>query len=406
VAERRKGVRQGVIVLAGAAVGLLAGLALTLVSDDAYRAKTVLEVSAAPDPGAPAREAKRLPAVVLAETYARMLDDDAFLAGITAQVAAGRLSSEVLAQRVEATHPDGSALVELTAEGGSRQEAQAVASDVVSAFVALVQQLARQRTQQLEDELRRRMNDLGDGPVATARRAALAARLAEVATRGVEQAASVRVAAQPYAPPDRVRPETLQNLAGGLLLGLVAGLGATLLRRRERAEAPVAIEPWPVAFEPAYVPEPFAAEPEYVPEPFEVEPEYVPEPFEAEPEPVPEPEPVDATPPRVALWGPAPESTVAGSVPLRLEAWDDESGIDSLELLASEGGAEWRQLATFEADLVELDWDSTALPDGVYWLSAVARDRAGHAAATAPLPVLVANGAAESPPDARLSSPA
>lgn len=353
--------KQGAIVLAGALAGLVAGVLLTALSDEAYRAKTLLEVSAAPDPGAPAREADRLPAVVLAETYARMLDDDAFLAGITGQVAAGRLSGEELAERVGVTHPDGSALVELTAEGPSRQEAQAVASDVVSAFVALVQQLARQRTRQLEDELRRRMKELGAGPAATAERAALAAELAQVATRGVEQAASVRAAAAPFAPADRVRPETLQNLVGGLLLGLVVGLGATLLRRRAPAEVAVAVEPEPVAVEP-------------------------------EPEPA-----VDETPPRVALEGPAPESTVAGSVPLRLEAWDEESGVASLELLVSDGGAEWRPLATYEADVVDVEWDSTALPDGVYWLSAVARDRAGHAAATAPLPVLVDNAGVPAP---------
>ena len=105
--ESRQALRQGAIVLAGAVAGLLAGLVLTVLSDDAYRAETLLEVSAAPDPGAPAREAKRLPAVVLAETYAQMLDEDVFLAGITSQVAAGRLSAEELAERVGATHADG-----------------------------------------------------------------------------------------------------------------------------------------------------------------------------------------------------------------------------------------------------------------------------------------------------------
>jgi capsular polysaccharide biosynthesis protein len=357
VPERR---RQVAIVVAGALLGLLAGAVLTWLSDDAYEADTLLEVSAAPDPEAPARTAERLPAVVLAETYARMLDDDAFLAGITAQVAAGRLSAEELAERVGATHPEDSALVELTAEGPSRQQAQAVASDVTSAFVALVQQLARQRTQQLEDDLRRRLNDLGEGAGADALRGALSAELAEVATQGVAQAASVRVAAAPFAPPDRVRPDTLQNLVGGLLLGLVVGLGATLLRRRAPVEEPVAVEPEPL---------PAAVEPE------------------------PEPEPVDETPPRVTLEGPAPESTVAGSVMLRLEAWDDESGVAVLELLVSDGGAEWEPLASYEADVVEVEWDSTAHADGVYWLSAVARDRAGHAAASQPLPLLVDNRA-------------
>jgi capsular polysaccharide biosynthesis protein len=351
VASERSAARQAAIVLGAAAAGLVAGLVVTALSDDVYRAKTLLEVSAADDPGAPARTARRLPGVVLAGTYARMLDDDAFLAGIAPQVAAGRLDAGELADRVGAQQPDDSALVELTAEGGSRQEAQAVVSDVLAAFTALVQQLARQRTQQLEDDLRRRLDQLGSGPAATTRRAALAAELARVATRGVEQATSLRVVAPAYAPPGRVRPDALENVAGGLLLGLILGLGATLLRRRE-----------PVA-EPAVV----AVQPE------------------------PEPVLLDATPPRVALHGPPPESTVAGAVALRLEAWDAESGVAALELLASDGGPDWRMLGSFEAAEVETDWDSTSVPDGVYWLSAVARDRAGLAAASPPLPVLVTN---------------
>jgi capsular polysaccharide biosynthesis protein len=373
--------RQGLIVLVGALAGLALGLVGTVLSDDVYRAKALLEISAAPDPGAPPRRASRLPAVVLAETYARMLDDDTFLAGIVPQVAAGRFTADELAERVRAEHPDDSALVEVTAEGATRQEAQAIASDVVTAFNALVQQLARQRTQQLEDDLRRRINALA--PRRTAERAALAAQLARVATQGVEQATSVRVAAAPYAPPGRVRPDLLQNLAGGLLLGLVVGLGATLLRRR----APAEVVPVPVEAEPAPLPEP-VAEPEPLPE--------------LEPEPV----LVDETPPRVALEGPAPESTVAGAVTLRLEGWDEESGVAELELLLSDGGAEWRPLASFEAAVAETEWDSTSVPDGVYWLSAVARDRAGHAAASAPLPLLVANARRQAPPEARLSSPA
>jgi capsular polysaccharide biosynthesis protein len=350
VAER-PAARQAAIVLGAAAAGLLAGLAVTALSDDVYRATTLLQISAADDPQAPARTARRLPAVVLAETYARMLDEDAFLAGIAPQVAAGRLDAGDLADRVGAAHPDDTALVELTAEGATRQEAQAVVSDVLAAFTALVQQLARQRTQQLEDDLRRRLNALGSGPAATARRAALAAELARVATRGVEQATSLRVVAPAYAPPGRVRPDALENVVGGLLLGLILGLGATLLGRRAPAAEPVAVA--------------------------EV----------AEREPV----VVDATPPRVALHGPAPESSVAGAVTLRLEAWDAESGVAALELLASDGGPDWRTLASFEAAEVETDWDSTSVPDGVYWLSAVARDRAGLAAASPPLPVLVAN---------------
>jgi hypothetical protein len=105
----------------------------------------------------------------------------------------------------------------------------------------------------------------------------------------------------------------------------------------------------------------------------------------------------DTTPPRVVLEGPAPRSTVAGTVPVRVQGWDDDSGIESLDLLVSDGGAEWRPLARFDAAAADADWDAATVEDGVYWLCAVAHDRAGNSAATEPLPLRVRN-----PPDPRL----
>jgi capsular polysaccharide biosynthesis protein len=366
VAEGRRSLA---IVVGGAVAGLALGVAFTVLTDDVYRATALLEVSSAPDPRVPGAAAQPLPSQVLAESYAKLLSEESFLAGIAPQVAAGRFDAEELADRVSAEQAGDSAVIELQAEGGTRQEAQAVASDVGSAFLALVQQLSRQRTQQQEDELRRRVNALP--PARVAERRALAAELARVATRGVEQATSVRVAAAAYASPDRVWPNTVMNLAGGLLLGLVAGLGATMLRRRAPVEK-AAVEPMPGAA-PAAVPEPV---------PGTGAGHRVPEPW---------PAPVDQTPPRVALSGPPPQSMVSGTVALRIEGWDDESGIAELELLVSDGSSAWSPLARFEAPRAETDWDTEAVADGVYWLSAVARDRAGHAAATEPLALLVEN---------------
>jgi capsular polysaccharide biosynthesis protein len=366
------GRRSLAIVVGGAVAGLVLGLAVTVVTDDVYRATALLEVTAAADPQVPGA-AVPLPSQVLAESYAKLLSEESFLAGIAPQVAAGRFDAEELADRVNAEQAGDSAVVELQAEGGTRQEAQAVATDVVSAFLALVQQLSRQRTQQLEDDLRRRLDALPPARVAEQR--ALAAEVARIATRGVEQATSVRLAGPAYSSPDRVWPNTFMNLAGGLLLGLVAGLGATMLRRREPVIEP-AVEP---------VPEPVPAA--------VLEPVPGTGGGRRAPEPAPEPAPVgvDETPPRVALSGPEPQSTVSGTVALRIEAWDDESGVAELELLVSDGSADWHALARFATSRAESLWDTETVADGVYWLSAVARDRAGHAAASEPLPLLVEN---------------
>jgi capsular polysaccharide biosynthesis protein len=355
VAERRP----AAIVAACAVAGLLLGLAVTLLQDEAYRATTLLQVSSAADPRVPTTVPGRVPAEVLAESYAEMLREDAFLAGLAPQVAGGRYTQDELFERVDAEHEEGSAVIRVTAEAESPVEAQTIAADVVSSVVTLVGQLARQRAEQVQDELNRRLAQLPTGPARDVERRALAAEAARAAASGVEQATSIRVAAPAFAPDDPVRPDRVQNLAGGLLLGLVVGLGATLLRRRR--PAPVAEpEPAPAA----------AAAP-------------------------------DETPPRIVLDGPEARSTVAGAVRLRLHGEDHDSGIAALELLLSDGGADWRPVARFEDEDGEAEWDTSALADGVYWLSAVAHDRAGNRAATEPLPLVVRN--APGPP---VSSPA
>jgi capsular polysaccharide biosynthesis protein len=331
------------IVLAGAAAGLALGVAVTLLTPEAYRATTVLRVSAAADPRLPASQQRHLPADVLAESYAALLREEAFLAGLAPRVAGGRLDAGELARRVDATHADGSALVEVTAEAGSREEAQAIATQVAGALLALVRQLARQAADQRRAELTRRLAQTPAGRAGAAQRRALAAELARTSSRRVEQAESVRVVAAAYAPADPVRPDPVQNLAGGLLLGLVAGLGTTLLRR---------------------------------------------------------PAPAGAAP-RVALRGPPPESTVAGAAAFRIEAWAGESDVAAIELLVSDGAAAWRPVAHLEAAPAEVEWDTTSVADGAWWVTAVARDRNGRAAATRPLLLRVGNQQ-----DAGLSSPA
>jgi capsular polysaccharide biosynthesis protein len=333
VADRR---RELAIVLAGAVLGLGAGLLLTLLTPKVYRATAVLQVSAAADPRQPS--GRRVAAEVLAESYAELLRSPSFLAGLAPRLAGGRYDADELAGRVDATHDEGSALVEVSAEGSSRREAQEIAAGVGGALVTLVRQLARQRAEQVRGELTRMLRR---APTAAARRA-LAARLARTAATRVEQADSVRVATAAYAPADPIRPDALLNLAGGLLLGLVAGLATTLLRRDR-----------------------------------------------------------DVTPPRVVLEGPQAGTTVTGLAAFRLRAWDDESGVAAVELLVSNGDAAWRAVARVESAAGDAEWDTTNVDDGEWWVTAVAHDRAGHRAATNPLPLVVRND-----PTAGVPSPA
>ncbi|MGH3102743.1 MAG: Ig-like domain-containing protein [Gaiellaceae bacterium] len=405
--------RQLAFLAAGVAAGVALALVVTALTDELYRATALLQVSAAVDPRATDPEAKVVAAEVLAETYADMLSERSFVAGIAPQVAAGRLGADTLDERVDANHPDGSALVKLTADAPTPAAATALATDVAGAFVALVQQLARQRTTQVEDELRRRIEELRGDPRAAGEVAALNAELARTAAAGVGQATSVTVAAPPAASDDPEQPNPLQNLAGGVLLGLVLGLGAGLLR------APAArpeLEPEPAAVEPPQRPVqlldppanavlagaiPLRASPagaafEYSADGAAWQPvegdvwdttevadgRYLVRATALDGE-VGDPSPVgvDNTPPAVKLVSPEHGATLVGAIRLQAEAADEGSGVASVTFHLSTGEASWREIPA--------EWDTTDVPDGAYWLSAVATDRAGNQAATAPRPVRV-----------------
>jgi ABC-type sugar transport system ATPase subunit len=87
-----------------------------------------------------------------------------------------------------------------------------------------------------------------------------------------------------------------------------------------------------------------------------------------------------AGPPSVTLVAPRRRAVVRGSVSLVAET----STGAAVRYFVSDGSADWQPLP---GDL----WDTTLVADGVYWLSAIATNGAGHSAASDPLPVLVAN---------------
>ena len=98
---------------------------------------------------------------------------------------------------------------------------------------------------------------------------------------------------------------------------------------------------------------------------------------------------VDNGAPEVSLVAPAPGDAVNGSVVLRAEAEDAGSGVGHVEFMLSNGSPDWQALADVSPPKLEATWDARGLAPGTYWLCAIATDRAGNAAASAPVPIVV-----------------
>jgi hypothetical protein len=373
------------VAVAAALAGAAAGLALGLTRGDHYEATALLEVLPAPQ--------EPRSAGVQAATYASLVEERAFLQQIRAQVAAGQLTVGELEERVHGRHEAGTGLVEVSAEAESDLDARALAADVAGALLATVQQAARTRALQAEDELKRRIAlidadiEAAEGDAARqeslrAQRAALAEQLAELTESGIAAAGRLVLAA-PAAEARRVRPAWRPWVLGGAAIGLLAGL---LPARRFRLRpAAVIVAPAPGAF---------------VRSPVEVRTE----PPRARVEwsadgrgwrtlgaaPLPEgryllrtpgmreaiPVVVDNTPPSVML---SPPRYSGGVVLLDAEAEDAGSGVASVTYMVSTGGPEWTEIP------------SEFAPErpGVYWFSAVATDRAGNKAASELMPLQV-----------------
>jgi capsular polysaccharide biosynthesis protein len=354
------------IALTGLAAGLVLGVVVTALADPAYRATTVLQASPSPDPRLVSADARPRAAEVLAAGYAELVSSASF----RAQVAPG-LGLGDLDDRVRARRPEGSALVEVTADGPTRTAAEALAAGVTNAFLALVRQLEGQRSEAVRAELQRRADELtariaafrrrgaaeSDERVVAlrARRRAVDAQLADAAASGP----SITLVAGPAGTAERVRPNLAENVLAGVALGLVAGAGAALLPWRRRR--------------PKLIPEP---EPEAEPE----ERAELPVPAEVE-----EPEPI---PPSVTLVLPVAGTVLEGAAALVARAPDAAA----VRFLVSNGSAEWTPIAEASPGTGGAEWDTYLVPDGRYWLSAVATNGAGVSAATDPVPVQVRNG--------------
>lgn len=417
-------------VLAGAVLGAAAGALAVSAVDERHRASVTLQTL--PSTAAPLVEGRRLLLATQSETYAQLLAQRAFLEQIRPQVAGGGLSIEELIERVDAERPQGTALVQITADAPTEAEARGLASDVAGALVGYVQQTARQRAAQAEDELRRRIDDLSTRILQTTdeparlealreERAELNAALARLAGDAVAEGTRLAIAGAPALEPEPLRPSRLAwGTAGAAIGALLALLAAVLAPRRARARRPAVVRE--AELQPGPAPAP-AAEPEREPvlleplpnailtgpaavrvEPAETRVEWSPdgtswtalEGAEWATATVPDGAYllrvagsaasitvfVDNTPPAVALVAP---DEARGTVVLRADASDAGSGVASTEFMLSTGTAEWTTIAAGP----EAEWDTTSLPAGIYWICAVARDRAGLPAASEPQAVRV-----------------
>ena len=368
-----------------ALVGAGAGLAFGLTREGDFESSALLRVLPAPQTGAPAR-----PAEVQAASYASLVEEEAFLQQVRSQVAAGALTIDELADRVDGRHEPRTALVEVAARGEREFDARALAADLAGALLASVQQTERMRALQVEDELRRRIAVL-DGDIDAAagdaarqeslrvQRIALAQQLAEL-TQGGLVAAGRLVLAAPAAVARRVRPTWWPWPLAGATLGLLLVLVPARPRR-----AAILVEPGPGAFVRPPVAartEPAGARVAWSADGRSWHPlgdgalgdgrYLLRTPGSREATPV----VVDGTPPAVAL---SPPRLDRGVVLLEAEAEDAGSGVASVTFMVSTGETEWAEIPPEYA------------PDapGVHWFCAVATDRAGNRAVSEPAPVRV-----------------
>lgn len=182
----------------------------------------------------------------LATTYATLLVDRGFLEQIRPRVAGGTLGSSELSRRLDARAIEDTALVELSVEGASPEEARAVAQDVVDGFLDMIEAESRRRTERFQTRIEEQISVLND-EIAELRRedaaenteqidslraakTALTQQLGGLVAGGIAQSANVTLAAPPTASATPVRPRPLLNLAAGILLGLIVGSGLAYLR--------------------------------------------------------------------------------------------------------------------------------------------------------------------------------
>jgi capsular polysaccharide biosynthesis protein len=180
------------IILTGVLVGLVTAIAVTVLVPREYAAKVTIYVSAEVGADSVGAYQGNLLSAQKVKSYAQLLPSNRIAEDVIGELELD-MAPDDLAQRISASsHPD-TVLLTITATDRTPQRAMHIADATADAFIRLVAQLE---------------TPVGELPAAVT-------------------ASIVEPASLPNAP---VRPRPMVNIGLGLLLGLMTGFGAALLR--------------------------------------------------------------------------------------------------------------------------------------------------------------------------------
>lgn len=232
------------IILSTVAVGIALAYLATHLSSKVYEASATIQVNAGGVTGANGATPNDIvnANLGLAQTYATLITDRSFLQQIQPHVFGGRLTVGDIEGRLSARAVQNTSLVQLVADGPSPRDARSLAGAVARNFVSSIGTDSVQRTDRLQQQIQRRIQELdreiaAGGQAQTLEslrgaRAELEKQLAALVAGQIAQGASVTLIGQPTGSSAPVKPRPLLNMIAGVLLGLLAGVGLSYLRVR------------------------------------------------------------------------------------------------------------------------------------------------------------------------------
>jgi capsular exopolysaccharide synthesis family protein len=235
------------LIIVSLVVTLGLAVAATRLSDKVYEATAIFQVNS---PGLNPGDSADLANQGLAKNYATVIVSRSFVSSIRSDVAGGKLATTDLQDRLNADQVNGTALFELKVQGDSPESAQRLAAQVSRAFLQTLQRDAAQRATSHQDQIQRVITQLstridklaGSTEPGTAdqieslraARSAVTRQSAALVANGIAQGDSASLTASPTAAASPIRPRPVLNVAAGLLLGLLLGVGLAWLRERVR----------------------------------------------------------------------------------------------------------------------------------------------------------------------------
>jgi capsular exopolysaccharide synthesis family protein len=238
------------LILAAITAAAVLAVALTMQQAKVYEAHAILEVST-PQTGLNSNDVlqRQQASTGLATTYGTVINTRSFLDRVRSQVDGGHHTTEYLLANVSATAVTDTGLIDLQAHGPTPEAARRLAADVTRSFLATVEQSAQERYAQQQRDLQAKIGSLSkeidtllrqrQNPAVTeeisalrSTRSFLTQQLAQIAASAAQQGGAVALTSPPSATPVPVAPRPVVNLAAGILLGGILGVGLAFLRAR------------------------------------------------------------------------------------------------------------------------------------------------------------------------------